>query len=67
MIIKKRGTYILTEDISSRGSRSITQFKKGTPFLITQIDAQGHKVIGPSFEDWMYWDIPCVKETQNDS
>lgn len=63
MFIKETGEYKLTEDWSSRGSRSIRNFSKDAILEITQVDISGHKVIGPAFKDWAYWNIPATKVT----
>ena len=60
MQITKPGKYKLTERYSTRGSRSIKQFPAGVVIEITQVDLDGHKVIGPQLEDWEYYEIPCV-------
>jgi len=58
LIIKSPGTYILTQDFTTKGTNCIGTAPKGTIIKITQIDPQYKKVIGPSFYDWTYWDMP---------
>lgn len=58
MIIDVPGKYVMTENRSFRGPISIETWPKGMVFEVTQIDKNNHKVIGPNFPDWIYWDIP---------
>jgi len=64
MIVNKVGKYRLLEDIKNRGTISIGTLPKGTVLKITGIDRACHKVIGPDFFDWTYWDLPVepIKE-----
>ena len=61
MIIKKPGKYKLLSDFDSRGGVSVLKLPKGTVIEITQIDEQGHRVIGPDLVDWTPWDIDAVR------
>jgi hypothetical protein len=59
MTIATPGRYRLTEDVVTRGTISIGTLPAGAEIEITQVDAEGHKVIGPQLGDWRYWDIPA--------
>lgn len=59
MKITKTGQYKITAPFTTRGSRSVAQFKIGSIITISQIDADGRKVIGPDFLDWSPDEIPC--------
>jgi hypothetical protein len=59
MTITTPGRYRLTEDIALRGTISISTLPAGAEIEITQVDADGHKVIGPQLGDWLYWNIPA--------
>lgn len=64
MIVDKPGVYRLLEDLTMRGPNSIGTMPKGAHLTITQVDRDGHQVIGPAFPDWHYWNLPVkpVKE-----
>ena len=64
MIITKLGKYRVLKDFKTRSSISIGQISKGRTITITQVDASYHKVIGPEFLDWEYWDLPVVLVTE---
>ncbi|HDY89050.1 MAG TPA: hypothetical protein ENH82_13170 [bacterium] len=60
MIITKIGKYKVLDDFTTRNTITISRIFKGNIIKITQIDAGNHKVIGPSFLDWIYWDLPVM-------
>lgn len=60
MVITEPGMYELVDNLLVRGTISTAVLKRGTIIEITQIDAAGHKVIGPALGDWHPWDLPVV-------
>ena len=59
MKIIETGRYILTEDFTVQGAWSIARLPSGSEIEITQVESEGHQVIGPELGDWHYHDIPC--------
>lgn len=72
MIVDQAGTYRLLEDFTIRGTDSIETMQKGSLLIVSQVDLKYHKVIGPAFPDWCFWELPVeiivdekpVKETK---
>lgn len=64
MIIKEIGKYKLLSDIVIRNCISIETIPKGTVLEIIQIDKEFHKVFGPGLSDWIHWDLPVEKVTE---
>jgi hypothetical protein len=61
MEIKEPGTYEVMLNFSLRGKISIKQIPKGSIIAVTQVDELRHKIIGPEFPDWCYWELPVKK------
>ena len=66
MIITSPGKYRILSNFKTSGSISIAELTAGSIIKITQVDTACHKVIGPAFLDWEYWDLPVEEVADAD-